>query len=184
MLDSFYLSFEKFSDSYTTSWCNRQVEPIRPHIECRYGYVRNICNKTTCLRGPDEECVDDMIPTGGHCASGLRCCGICIGCYNEIDCSQQHCDLPASMNTLRSKKTLVRPLWFLNFYQHQEDQGHTSDMIEQQQQNQRDQEQQEIQQKIQQILPDRYSVSYKPFTYTRPKNYPLNSLEYIITPEY
>lgn len=136
------------------------------------------------MRGPDEECVDDMIPTGGHCASGLRCCGICIGCYNEIDCSQQHCDLPGNMNTLRSKKTLLRPFWFLNFYQHQEDQGRSPDLIGQQQQNQIDKEQQpEMQQEMQQILPDRYSVSYKPFTYIRPKNYPLNSLEYMITHE-
>lgn len=127
--------------------------------------------------------MDDRDSIGGHCASGLRCCGICFGCYNGVDCSQKHCDLLGS-NTLRSKKTLLRPLWFLNYYQRQEDQDRSADIFEQQQQNQKDQEQQqEIQQQMQQISPARYSVSYKPFTYIRPKNYPLNSLEYIIAPE-
>lgn len=124
------------------------------------------------MKGPDEVCVDDMIPTGGHCASGLRCCGICTGCYKEFKCSQQHCDFSSSTNTLRSKKTLLKPIWFFDIYQQPQEQIHFNDV---QQQQGKHQEQRPISQQK--------STSFNSIIYMRPDNYRINNLEYIIARE-
>lgn len=51
--------------------CLKYVEPLNPEIECKYGYERNICNKTSCLKGPDEPCYEEWGLMGGRCAGNI-----------------------------------------------------------------------------------------------------------------
>lgn len=153
------------------SWCSRQLELINPLKECQFGYTwDHYCKKIVCLKGPDEDCVDDMVPTGGHCAPGLRCCDICVGCLtsNSSHCAKQNCDLA---NNLKSKKASVNPLWFLDVPHRQEEQKYLRDIKQQQQQEQ-------IERNKQQSPAEYYSINPKPILYMRSNNYPLNNFDY------
>lgn len=89
--------------------CMRYVEPLNPSVECKYGFERNICNKTSCLKGPDETCYKESGMISENCADNLVCCGICHGCLPN-ECSQKLCD--TNLNSIAAKRMSSKPLWF------------------------------------------------------------------------
>lgn len=98
--------------------CALMTSPTDPEVECRYGseQVAQCNNKTRCLQGPDQACSN--IGIGPRCGGNLRCCGVCIGCYNGVEeCSRKMC----KPNT-KDKKSSTKPFWVLDFYRRQQKQ--------------------------------------------------------------
>lgn len=91
--------------------CMKYVEPLNPEVDCKYGYERNICNKTSCLKGPDEPCFEEWGLMGGRCAGNLMCCGYCIGCLDRDNCSKGMCH-----SSSKRVPSSLKPLWLTEYY--------------------------------------------------------------------
>uniref|UniRef100_A0A1B0CSH0 Neuroparsin n=1 Tax=Lutzomyia longipalpis TaxID=7200 RepID=A0A1B0CSH0_LUTLO len=65
---------------------------VKTSEECPHGAKLNNCGKLVCLRGRGEICGETYfdIIRHGECASGLMCCGKCVGCDDE-SCDQSLC---------------------------------------------------------------------------------------------
>lgn len=147
--------------------CSKLAEPLNPKMECKYGYERNICNKTSCLKGPDEVCQEEWGTVNERCAGNLFCCGICIGCIGD-KCSHHICD----GNSIAAKRAPTKPLWFTELYQQRQEEKRRMQQIQQQQQLRQLQQQQEEHQR-QQLMP-RDFINFKS-SIDRYPYYPLNN---------
>ncbi|XP_055322560.1 uncharacterized protein LOC129578280 [Sitodiplosis mosellana] len=125
----------RFGNTYLHMQCSKFVEPINPKLECKYGYERNICNKTSCLKGPDEVCQEEWGTISERCAGTMMCCGICVGCHDN-KCSSLVCD----SNLIAAKRTPSKPLWITDYYQQRMSEKRRLQQIQQQQQQQQQQE--------------------------------------------
>uniref|UniRef100_A0A1B0EYA7 Neuroparsin n=1 Tax=Phlebotomus papatasi TaxID=29031 RepID=A0A1B0EYA7_PHLPP len=76
---------------YMTCKYNSQ-KAVRNPSECQFGTKMNYCGKLVCLKGRGEICGEEYydVIRHGECASGLMCCGKCVGCDNE-SCDQSLC---------------------------------------------------------------------------------------------
>lgn len=120
-------------DSYLHMQCDNYNEPVNPELECKFGHVMNECNKTSCLKGPDEECHMGGGVISERCAGDMSCmCGSCFGCIGDPSlCSNRICD----GNSMTEKRASSKPLWFLDYYQQrQEEKRRLQQHIQQQQQ--------------------------------------------------
>nr|CAD7198828.1 unnamed protein product [Timema douglasi]CAD7397218.1 unnamed protein product [Timema poppensis] len=76
--------------------CDEEECEIEPK-GCRYGIVRNNCNRKVCAKGPGELCGGPSI-IWGRCGDDLHCtCNICTGCDSEsLDCHKVENCVPPS----------------------------------------------------------------------------------------
>lgn len=149
--------------------CAKFGEPSNPEEACKYGYGVNNCNKTSCLKGPDERCGFNSRGIFENCADGLRCCGICFGCHKS-HCSIKLCETETMSNFV--KKSSPKPIWFYDTYQFEE-------MKRLQEQRDQEKEQQMQQQEQQQeLMAQRNLLEFK--LLNRPSYYTVtgNGLEY------
>lgn len=115
-------------------YCAKLKQPRNPEIDCKFGFETNIiCNKTYCLKGPDDECNDEW-----GCAEGLKCCGICMGCTVDNQCSHGICN---KNNLITAKRLPPKSLWFPEYYQRQEEKKRSQQMQYHQQQEERQRQQ-------------------------------------------
>ncbi|KAL7632831.1 UNVERIFIED_CONTAM: hypothetical protein RMT77_016828 [Armadillidium vulgare] len=65
--------------------CRSTTAPVATN--CRYGEVKDWCNRTACGKGPGQKC-GGRWQMYGACGSGMYCnCGKCTGCaHHTMEC--------------------------------------------------------------------------------------------------
>lgn len=120
--------------------CSKFIAPANPKFECKYGTEVNVCNKTSCLKGPDEVCQEEFGMIAEHCAPGLMCCGICVGGHENIY-SRRICEI----NSIASKRASSTPTRFMKLYQQRQEERRRLQQIQLQQQQEQEDERQRMQ---------------------------------------